>query len=198
MGLEEILKGIDEKVNEEVNKIRKEAEEEKRKIIERANKQAQERKKQIIEEGKRQVDEEMRRKLVEVRREERKNILTFKAEMMRQVFAQAKKKFLQIDEKEYLSLMRDVLVASIRRGDEEILISPGDKDLVNKDFIKEIEKAISEKGIKPALKFSFELDEEDRGFIVKSEDVQINATISTLFLMVNDREEIEVARRLFG
>jgi len=198
MGLEEVLKGIDEKVTQEINRIKREAEEEKNKIIERAKKEAQERKERIIEEAKREIEENRRRELIRVRREEKKNTLSLKAELMDQAFREAKDKFLNLDKKEYLSLVKDVLVANIKRGYEEILMSPQDKELVSKDFIKEVEKAVSIKGQKPNLKFSFDLDEKDRGFIIKGENMLINATISTLFSAIRDTEEIEVAMRLFG
>lgn len=198
MGLDQLLKSIDQKVKNEVGRIRKEAEQERERIIGKAKREAQERKEQIIEEAKRQVDEQMRRELVKVRREEKRSILNLKSEMVDQTFQEAKDKFLKLDEKEYLPLIKDALAANIERGDEEILMSPRDRGLVNRDFIKEIEKTLAAKGSSPGLKFSFGLNEEDRGFIVKSEDVQINATISALFSAVKDKEEIEVARLLFG
>lgn len=198
MGLEEIFKGIDEKVEQEVDKIKQEAEAERKKILEAASKGAREQKERIIDENKRQIDDEMRRKLVEVRREEKKNILMLKSEMMHQVYEKAKNKFLELDDKEYIPLVKDTLLANIKWGDEEILVSPRDKRIFSKDFLREIEKVVDAQGLKPALRLSFKLDEGERGFIVKSEDVQVNATISTLFSMVSDREEIEIARRLFS
>ncbi|RLE13832.1 hypothetical protein DRJ04_03530 [Candidatus Aerophobetes bacterium] len=198
MGLDEILKSIDEKVKQEVNEVEKEAEEQKERILEEAKKRAQERKKQIIQETKRQIEDEVRRKMIKVRREERKKILTLKSEIMSEVFQEAKDRFLNLEKKEYLSLMRDALVASIKHGDEEVLISPQDKELVDQDFIREIEKAVREKGKAPRLKFTFSLNEKERGFIVKSKDVLVNSTISTLFSVLKDEEEIEVARLLFG
>lgn len=198
MGLEEVLEGIDKKVRQEVGKIKREAEREKKKIIEEAKREAEERKDKMIKEAKKQIEEEVKRELIRVRREEKKNILNLKTELMRQVFQEAKDKFLNMGKEEYLRLIKDVIVANIKRGDEEILMSPRDKKLVSKDFIKKIEKTLASQGIKPGLKFSFGLDEEDRGFIVKGENVQINATVSALFLAVKDTEEIEVARILFG
>jgi len=198
MGLDEILRSIDKKVKQEVDEIKKEAEEQRKRILEEAVKRAKERKKQIIQEAKQQIEDEMRRELIKVRREEKKKILTLKTEMMSEIFQEAKDRFLNLEKKEYLSLMRDALVASIKHGDEEVLISPQDKELVDQDFIREIEKAIREKGKAPRLKFTFSLDEKERGFIVKSKDVLVNSTISTLFSVLKDEEEIEVARLLFG
>ena len=197
MGLEEILKGIDGKVKQEVDDIEKAAEEERRIILKEAEQKAKERKRDLIEKAKWQIEEEMRRELIKVRREEKKKILTLKSEIMGKAFQEAKDKFLSLKKDDYLSLMKDVLVAGIKRGDEEIVLSPRDKELMHGDFLKEIEKALTAKGQEPNLKFVLGLDEGERGFIIKSEDVQINATFSTLFSLVKDREEIEVGRLLF-
>ena len=61
-----------------------------------------------------------------------------------------------------------------------------------------MEKALKAKGKKPEVKFTFELDKKEKGFIIKGEDMFINATVSTLFSVLKDEEEIEVARLLFG
>ena len=197
MGLEEIFKSIDEKVKKEVDSIKKEAEEQKEKILEEAEKKAKERKKQLIEDGKKQVEEQMRKELIKVRREEKKKILIFKSEMMAEVFREAKNRFLNLKKEEYLSLIKKNLVINIKRGDEEIIMSSRDKELADVNFLEEIEKAVAAKGQKPKLKFIFKLNEGERGFILKSKDVQVNATVSTLFSTIKDKEEIEVARLLF-
>lgn len=197
MGLEEIFKSIDEKIKKEADSIKREAGEQKKKILEEAEKKAKERKKQIIEDGKKQAEEQMRKELTKVRREEKKKILTFKSEMMEEVFREAKNRFLNLKKEEYLSSIKKNLISNIKRGDEEIIMSPRDKELIDVNFLEEIEKAVITRGQKPKLKFIFELNKEERGFILKSKDVQVNATVSTLFSTIKDKEEIEVGRLLF-
>jgi len=198
MGLEEIFKSIDEKVKREVDSIKREAEEQKKKILEEAEKKAEERKKQIIKDSKKQAEEQMRKELIKVRREEKKKILTFKSEVMEEVFREAQNRFLNLKKEEYLSSIKQNLISNIKRGDEEIIMSPRDKELIDVNFLDEIKKAVIAKGQKPKLKFIFELNKEERGFIIKSKNVQVNATVSTLFSTIKDKEEIEVARLLFS
>ncbi|MBC7189665.1 hypothetical protein H5U35_05565 [Candidatus Aerophobetes bacterium] len=198
MGLKEILEGIDQKVREEVENIKKEAESEKEKILKEAEIEAEKKKNRMIEEAKREIDEEMRRELVRVRREEKRKTLTLKSDLMRETFEEARNKFLNLDKNEYLSLMMDALVANLNRGDEEILFSPAERQLINRDFVKRVEEALLAKGKKPQLKFSYNLDKFERGFIVQAKDIRINCTISSLFSTIKDREEVEVAKILFG
>lgn len=196
MGLEEILKSIDEKVDQEEKRIKEEMEKEKNSILDKAKEEAKQRKEKILETAKKNLEEEKRRKLVQVRREENKQILNLKRKLMDEIFDEARKKFLNLDKKEYLSLMKEALIASLDQEGEEILISPQDKKLIDNSFIEEVEKSLSEKKVK--LKFVPRLDEGERGFIIKKENVEINCTLSSLFSTIKDKIEIEVARQLFG
>jgi len=197
MGLEDILKGIDEKVKAEVARIKQEAEEEKEKIIDDALKRAELQKEGIISAGKKEIDDEMRRKLVQVRREEKRKTLDLKKKIMDEVFQEAKEKTLTINSDEYLSLMKQIIFNNLNQGDEEIIFSPRDSKIIDGEFVKEVEEFVRSKGKNPKLKFLPELDENERGFIIRSKDVQINCTVSSLFSVLKDKIEIEVARILF-
>ena len=198
MGLEEIFEGIDNKANQQVKEIEKEAQQKREEILKQAREKASEHKERIIKEAKRQIEDEMRRELIKVRREEKKKTLALKSELMDEVFKEAMNRFLNLKKEEYLSLMKEAIVAGVKGGKEEILLSPGDREIFNKDFFKEVEKSLKAKGKKPEVKFTFELDKKEKGFIIKGEDMFINATVSTLFSVLKDEEEIEVARLLFG
>ena len=197
MGLEDILKGIDEKVKAEVARIKQEAEEEKEKIIDDALKRAELQKEGIISAGKKEIDDEMRRKLVQVRREEKRKTLDLKKKIMDEVFQEAKEKTLTINSDEYLSLMKQIIFNNLNQGDEEIIFSPRDSKIIDGEFVKEVEEFVRSKGKIPKLKFLPELDDNERGFIIRSKDVQINCTVSSLFSVLKDKIEIEVARILF-
>ena len=197
MGLEDILKGIDEKVKAEVARIKQEAEEEKDKIIDDALKRAELQKEGIISAGKKEIDDEMRRKLVQVRREEKRKTLDLKKKIMDEVFQEAKEKTLTINSDEYLSLMKQIIFNNLNQGDEEIIFSPRDSKIIDGEFVKEVEEFVRSKGKIPKLKFLPELDDNERGFIIRSKDVQINCTVSSLFSVLKDKIEIEVARILF-
>lgn len=196
MGLEDILKSIDEKVNQELEKIRKEMEEEKKKILERARKEAEQRKEEILRVAKKNLEDEKRRKLIQIRREEKKETLRLKRKIMDKIFQKAKERFLNLDKREYLSLMKEVLLTNLSQGEVEIIISPRDEKLMDEDFVQEVEKSLSGKKVK--LRFFPQLDEGERGFIIKEENLEINCTLSSLFSTVKDKIEIQVAHYLFG
>ena len=199
MGLEEILKSIDEKVKRQVEEIKKEAQKEEGRILEQAKKRAEQHKKRIIKEAKKQIEEEMRRELIKVRREEKKKTLALKTELLSKVFKEAMERFLNSDPKEYLSLMKEAIVESIKEGKQEFLLSPQDKKIIDKNFFKEVEKSIkNKKGGKYEVRFTFDDSIKEKGFIIKGEDMFINATVPTLFSVIREEEEIEIAKILFG
>ena len=199
MGLEEILKSIDEKVKRQVEEIKKEAQKEEGRILEQAKKRAEQHKERIIKEAKKQIEEEMRRELIKVRREEKKKTLALKTELLSKVFKEAMERFLNSDPKEYLSLMKEAIVESIKEGKQEVLLSPQDKKIIDKNFFKEVEKSIkNKKGGKYEVRFTFDDSIKEKGFIIKGEDMFINATVPTLFSVIKEEEEIEIAKILFG
>jgi len=65
------------------------------------------------------------------------------------------------------------------------------------NFVKDLRKSLKEAGTNDEMTLSPELEPQERGFILKKKDVQINCTFSNLFLSLRDELEIEVARRLF-
>lgn len=199
MGLEEVLQGIDKKVKQEIEKIRNGAEKKKQRILEEAKQEAKRRQERITGESKRKIDDEMEKALINARREERKKILNLKRELIDSVFEEAKSRFLNMDNKEYLSLIKDILLSNLDGEGEEVVISPQDKELISGRFVQEIEKSLSRRTGKNNVKLKLvpELDETERGFIIRKERMQVNCTLSSLFTSVKDRIEIEVAKRLF-
>ncbi len=200
MGLREILEGIEKKVEKEIEEIKEEIEERKNKILDEGRKSAKQHKEEMIQKAKKEIDDEIRRALIQVRREEKKKTLSLKRKIMDGIFQEAKEKLLDMNKEEYLSLMKDVLLKNIKEGDEEILISPQDEKF-DEDFIQEIKRSFLKKEEKKGelkLKFFPELDDAERGCIIRKKRMQINCTLSSLFSILKDKIEIEVARYLFG
>ena len=142
-------------------------------------------------------EEEKREKLIRTRSEERRKILALKRELMDETFRQAEQIFSNLDREEYLSLLKSSLLSSIDSGNEEIIISSRDKELIEESFIEKLKKELKKKGKEGELKFSPILGEKERGFILKKEGMQVNCTFSSLFSSLKDELEIEVAKRLF-
>ncbi len=198
MGLEDILKNIEKKVSTEIEKLTLEAEKEKKKIIDKATEEAQEKKKSLLKKFKKEAEDEKRKRLIKAKMEGKNEILALKQKFMTDAFQKAKQEFDNLDKREYLALFKESLLSTIDSGEEKILISPRDTSIVNEQFIREIENELRKMGKKGKLKFVPELDESERGFIIRKKGMQINRTLSTLFSELKDKIEIEIARRLFN
>lgn len=197
MALEDIVKRIKEKASQEVEKIREEADKERGELIKRAEEEAAKIKDKILKRLEKEGEEEKREKLIRTRSEERKKILALKRELMDETFRQAEQIFSNLDREEYLSSLKRSLLSSIDSGNEEIIISSRDKELIEESFIEKLKKELKKKGKEGELRFSPTLGEKERGFILKKEEMQINCTFSSLFSSLKDELEIEIAKKLF-
>lgn len=197
MGLENILKSIEEKVNIEIEKLMEEAGKEKERIIEKARGEAQEKKRELLKKFEKETKNERKRKLIKTKMEEKKKILALKQKFMKDAFQKAKQSFSNLNKGDYLRLFKEALLSNIDSGEERILISPRDKLLIDEQFMQELKNELNKRGKEAKIKFIPELDEEERGFIIKKKGVQMNCTFSTLLSELKDKIEIEVAQRLF-
>lgn len=195
MGLEDIIKSIEMKSSQEVDKIKKETNKEKEKILIQAEKEANKLKNETEERFKKEGEEEKRKRVIRARSEEKKETLNLKRELINEVFKLAEKKLSSLNKKEYLALLKDSLLANIDSGNEEIVFSPEDKKLIEGEFINNLRKNLKEKGEK--IKISYGLDGEEKGFVIMKEDMLINRTFSNFFSFLREELEIEVAKKLF-
>jgi V/A-type H+-transporting ATPase subunit E len=190
MALEDIIKRIKEKVFQEVEEIKQGADREREEIIKKAKQEADRAKDELIKKATEEGEGERQRRLMRTRSEERKKILAFKRELIDKVFRQARERLDNLNEEEYLKWSERILLSNIDSGKEEILVSPQDKDLMERVLVEGLEKK--------ETRFLPELNEKERGFIIRKEGVQIDYTFSSLFAFLEDELEIEVARILFG
>lgn len=194
MALEDIIKGIKEKVLQEVEETKQEVDREKEEIIKKAKQEADEVKGQILKRAREERENERQRRLMRTRSEERKKTLALKRELIDKVFRRAKEEWDDLSGEEYLKWSKRLLISNIDSGKEEILVSPRDKDLMERILVEGWGEGLNIKEIK----FLPELKEKERGFIIRKEGVQVDYTFSSLFSSLEDELEMEVARILFG
>ena len=143
-------------------KILEEAREEKQKIIDSAKvqardikaKQEQEAKqirKEILERAKKEADEKKRRILSMAQLEKRKAILRIKQQIIDEVFLKAKANFQQMPDEDYKDLIGKMLVKSVIKGDEEVIISEKDRNRISQEFLDTINEYLQSQGVR-ALK----------------------------------------------
>lgn len=198
MGLEEIVKEIEKKANEDAEKMRKEGQEERKTILKKAQEEALRTRKEITKRLEKEAELLKRERVISVRVEEKKKLLASKRKILAESFKQAEEELRGLGKQEYMSLMKRLLVSSIDLGDEEIVVSRRDEAWMKGDFLKELEKSLEKKGTWKKIRVTAGLREGERGFILKKEGVHLNYTLSNLFLLLREELEMEVAKRLFG
>ncbi len=198
MGLEEIVKEIEKKANEDAEKMRKDGQEERKAILKKAQEEALRTRKEITKRLDKEAELLKRERVISVRVEEKKKLLASKRKILAESFKEAEEELRGLDKQEYMSLMKRLLVSSIDSGDEEIVVSRRDEAWMKGDFLKELGKSLEKKGTWEKIRVTAGLREGERGFILKKEGVHLNYTLSNLFLLLEEELEMEVAKRLFG
>lgn len=196
MALEDILRNIKAKATQEVKRIKEEADKEGEEIIKRAKEEANKVKKSILHQLESQAKNEKRKLVIRTRSDERKKLLILKRKLMDEAFRQAERKLSSLEKAEYLSLIKRSLLSNVDSGEEEIIVSPRDEEWMEGNFIKSLRKSLKEAGTTNEVRLSPKLGAQERGFILKKKEMEINCTFSSLFLSLRDELEIEVARRL--
>jgi len=198
MGLEDILKTIKEKSKKEADELIRQAEKERDALIRKAEQEAGKVKQDYLEEFRKKAEEKKKRKIIRVKGEGKKRILSLKQRILDETFSQAKEELGNLRKEEYLPWLRKVLLSNIDSDCQEIIVSPRDKAWMEGDFPNGVEKESAEWGGKAKLSLRAGLPQEERGFVLKKEGMEINRTFSNLFRSLRDELEIEVAEMLFS
>ncbi len=175
-----------QKAEAEASQITKAAKEDanikKQEIISRAINEAQERKKRLI------AGAEL---------EARKERLKTKQEIIEDAFSKAIQKLLNLPDSEYEKILVDMILESVAKGDEEIIVSDTDKKRLSRDFIKDVNEKLIQKGMKGHVKISKEARGYTGGIIIKTGDVEINNSFEAIVRMQRDKIEAEIVKVLF-
>ncbi|AEE92206.1 V-type proton ATPase subunit E [Tepidanaerobacter acetatoxydans Re1] len=188
--------------------ILEEAQEEKQKLLENARAQARDIRAKyenkaeeilndILEKANRAAEEKKRRILSMAQLENRKALLQAKQQIIDEVFEKAKAKLKNMSDEDYSNLIAEMLLKSVVTGNEEVVISEDDKNRITPDFIKKINEKLKSMGKQGNLRISETPGKMIGGFILKSEDMEINCTFDSLINMEREELETEIAKILF-
>lgn len=99
---------------------------------------------------------------------------------------------------QYGSIIADMIINSITKGDEEIIVSQADKARLGDDnFISKINGMLKEKNIDGNIKFSDKMEDIGGGFILKSGDIETNNSFETIIRMNYNEIEAGIVKILF-
>ena len=197
MAFEDILKRIREDGRKEAERIRKEARGEAEKILEEARKEADSIKEKIRHGAQISLQDEKRRILTMANLEARKKVLEKKQDLIEESFQKALNHLRHLSDEEYQGAVKKLLLRAVESGEEEVIISPGEKRITSA-LLNEVNEELRSKGRQGKLKLSSERREFQGGFILKAGRKEVNNTFYSLFQERREELEAEVAGILFG
>ncbi|MCS6936168.1 MAG: V-type ATP synthase subunit E [Candidatus Bipolaricaulota bacterium] len=192
-----------------VEKILSEAQAEAQALLEKARAQAQEIRQQAQLEAQRQAEQILaqareeaqnrrRAHLSQARLAARNAVLSARRAVLDRVFSEAQSRLQQMPTDEYRAWLLQTIPQAVQTGDEELILSPSDKQALGEAFLRELNAKLAQMGKRGQLKFSSETRELGRGFVLKGRNVETNMTLNMLLKQAQEELEIDVARLLFS
>jgi len=194
--LQAIIEKILSDAKEEARLIKEEAKKARKKILVETRKEAEELKQNLVEKGKKEVERQAEGLIREKKIELKKKKLEFKREKLEEVYRAALKKLLELKKKEKEKLYQSMILR-LAKGGEEIIVSNSERSLIDQDFLTRLNRSLKKSGREP-LKLSLENREIKGGFILKKDNLEVNASLEVLFNNLVEREAKKITQTLFG
>jgi V/A-type H+/Na+-transporting ATPase subunit E len=194
---EALISKIVQESEESAQKLRNQADEEAVKILAKAKLDAEEIAKTITLKAKEKAEGNKRRAFTMAELESRKEILFEKQKQIEASFNGAVQRIAAMDKTEYENMMMDMLLDSVESADETVIISSGDENRLDDQFISKVNDELQKKGKKGELKLEVDPNDFGGGFILRSAQYRINNSLLSIIRMQRDELEPEVAEILF-
>ena len=197
-GAEKIIARILEDARLKASNNIKEAEKQASDIINAAKEEAEKKRTVIIENALKNADEMKKRAISVAELEARKIKLKAKQEIITSVFEKAITALNSLPAETYAKILCNMIISSVAKGNEEVVLSIRDKERLGKEFIDDINRKLAEKGLKGDLRLSEQTANINGGFILKSGEIEINNSFDTLIRIKRNELEPEIIKILFG
>jgi V/A-type H+-transporting ATPase subunit E len=197
MSLEKIIEKIRTDAEERAYLILQQAEDQARQIMAQSENEAREKAGQIIDEATRSARQKDKRMVLAAQLASRKEILSEKQKAIQNCFESALKKLNKMPERDYLQLIKKMLVSSYTTDFKEVIFSPQDSHRIHQQFIQDVNIGLEKAGKKGSLTISREKREISGGFILKGDRVEVDNSFASLLKYLESDLESEVAKTLF-
>lgn len=198
MSVEKIVEKILSDARAEAQRIIESARQQAAQIREQAQNEAQHQRELILSQAREEAQSRRRAQLAAANAAARNAVLAARRAVLETVFKQAAAQLAALPLNEYKSWLLRLITEAVETGDEEVILSPADRQAFGEVFVKEANAQLAKHGKKGALKISVETRDLGRGFVLKGKNSEINVTAATLLRRAQDELEIEVAQMLFG
>ncbi len=198
MSLESILSKIILDGQTEGSRLISEAQMRAAAIRQQGQDEAEIRRQQILQQANLEADEYELPLLSIAKLEARKSRLLAQQEVIQGSFDRALVELRALPQEESQELLKQLLLEAAVTGNEEIVVEEQDRKLYNLTFLAKVNLALMMSGRKAGLKLSEQTGSTGGGFILKAEDIEINATYPALIKEIRDELEPQVVKILFG
>lgn len=198
MSLEKLLEKIGSDAREEGELILSRAREEAARIREEAEEKARRESEAIARSFRARAESERLKILSQARLESRIELLAAKDELVEEVFREAKRSFLELPEERYRKWLKGTILKGVTAGDEELVASAYDRELLAAGLLEELNKELRARGGRGELRLSQEKAPSERGVILRGGKTESNLTVEAVLQRVREENEEEVSRILFG
>lgn len=198
MALDKLLEKIELDARREEERILREAQEQAEAIRSRVEDEARREAESIARKYREQAEAERLRMISQAKLEGRIGTLSAKEGLVEEVFRGVASAFLELPEARYRSWLKNMIKRHAVGGDEEVLASPYDRDILEGSLLEEINRELAEEGRKGALKLAPGTAPIKRGVILRSEKMETNLSMETLLSRIRLETEEEISRILFG
>ncbi len=196
MAIEDIIKKIESETETKINKFLSSAKEEEKNILTQAGNEAEKIKEKTIATGKEEYAHKKNRQISAVTLEAQKKLLAEKQKIVAEVYAEVLKRLGTLAKDKYRELLR-ILILKLAGGGEEIIIADNEKTKIDNNFLKDLNRELRKAGKKP-LTLSFTNRNIPGGFILRSQEVEINVSFPLLIRSLREKTEFPVIGILFS
>ncbi len=192
-GIERITQRISAGAQAEIDRVLGEARAEAEKIAAKYKAQADAEAADLDAKNRKAAAEREERLAGTAQMEARKAALAAKQEMVEKAYELALQKLCSLPEEKYTAVLAELLIQASSSGKEEVIFSEADRRKVGKAAV---EKANKDSGKK--LTLSGETRPIQGGFILRSENVEVNCAFDTLVHLQKAETAGEVVKKLFS
>lgn len=197
MSLEKILERIEREAQSEVNRIKSRAAATADEILKKAQAEAEVLKAQALEAAKSTAEQRKGRIISAANLDLRKARLAEKQNAIDAAFREAVESLLNMVDAEYRKIMRDMILANIQTGEEEIILSERDKANLGEELLEEVNQQLIESGKGGKLTLCQDTYDMFGGFVLRRGKIELNSTFETLFKSSREELESDVSKILF-
>lgn len=119
-----------------------------------------------------------------------------KRALLDEVFAKAAQQLADLDDEQYKTLVKKLILKAVETGDEEVVVDTNEKR-IDHEFIKQVNRELGP-GYHGNLRLSEQRQDIGCGFILKRGKISNNVSVQVLIEEARNELEAEIAKKLFS